>query len=249
VNVVTETGLGMITRGLRIINQLTPGRSPNASETAVGLQILRGMIDNFQTDALKTYGSQMDVYTLTINKASYTIGKDPAALVTADFDGNRPVKIDYANLVVDPNMPLKVALDLPTKDEWPSIIRLNISGRPKALYNDGGAPLSALTLDRLPDKAYGLELYQRQQLTPLTTASDLIVAPPGYIEAIAYNLAVRYAIEWGKPLRPEVADLARSTMADVMAVNSTTPLLRADQAFPATYTRGGRYNVLTDRYE
>ncbi len=63
-----------------------------------------------------------------------------------------------------------------------------------------------------------------------STLADTVSLPSGYSDAIAYNLAVRLAIEWDKPLRPEIAQLAIETKAAVELHNAPSPLMECDGA-------------------
>ena len=62
-----------------------------------------------------------------------------------------------------------------------------------------------------------------------TDGSSVFSAPPGYLDAVRYALAVRLSQEWNQPLKPGVLDLANKTMAMIQARNDVTPQMTVNQ--------------------
>lgn len=62
---------------------------------------------------------------------------------------------------------------------------------------------------------------------------DTFTAPPGYWEALKYNLAVRQAPEMQDgEIPPTVLAIAREALARIQGMNAPSPLLRADEGMP-----------------
>jgi hypothetical protein len=57
----------------------------------------------------------------------------------------------------------------------------------------------------------------------ITDDKAIFSVPPGYLDAVRYNLAVRLSLEWGLPLKDGVAALASETLAAVQRLNAPTP--------------------------
>ena len=79
--------------------------------------------------------------------------------------------------------------------------------------------------------------------------SDTVSVPPGYADAIRYNLAVKLAPEWGRTITPEVAEMARTSKAAIQRLNLPAPVMLCD---PAMLNRRldapGYPNILTGWY-
>jgi hypothetical protein len=60
-------------------------------------------------------------------------------------------------------------------------------------------------------------------LGSINADTTAFVAPPGYLDAVRYNLALRLSIEWNKPLKPLVAAMAIESLAIIQRLNDITP--------------------------
>jgi hypothetical protein len=243
---MAATCLDLIRSSLRMIGQLGPGRGASASELTDALFVLNSMLDNWNTDSLKIFTTRIDAYNLQAGKYSYTIGPSGA-----DFTAPRPVRIEEANIILNTINPvLRMPLTLIDDQRW-SLVKIQAilpGAIPTLLYNDGGNPTSTLYLWTPPGQSYQLELFTWQQLTQFAATTDTVAAPVGYLDAMRYNLAVRLASEWGKPIRPDVVELARTTLADIQSLNSSTPTMNCDAAVLKS-PGGGVFNWLTGSCE
>lgn len=90
---------------------------------------------------------------------------------------------------------------------------------------------------------HDLVLYRADQLAgfaDLTTNYDF---PPGYREMLEYNIAVILAISWGKPITPELRQMADDSMALIKRQNTRLTDLAIDPAL--TNGHQGWYNIQT----
>jgi hypothetical protein len=86
-------------------------------------------------------------------------------------------------------------------------------------------------------------LYPWQPLAQFADLTTTVSFPPGYAEALRFNLAVRLAPEYGRPTPPEVAAIARTSKAKIKIPNIEPLRLTIDNTFEsAKYT----YNWLDD---
>jgi hypothetical protein len=84
--------------------------------------------------------------------------------------------------------------------------------------------------------------------TALTQFADLTTAytfPPGYEEALRYQLSLRLAQEFGAEITGALATLASDSLANIKRVNISQETLGIDPALSAS---GGKYNWRTDQY-
>jgi len=213
------TVLDLIKSSLRLIGQLGPGRTPGASELSDALLVLNTMLEAWSVERLNVFSIGRDVYDLVPGKQTYTLGPG------GDFDNPRPVRIERAGIVAlnNPSQPFELPLKLlRTAEEWADVrIKDLPSTLPKAAYNDNAFPLANFSLWPVPSIAHQVAIYPWRALTTGFDDSGLEVEfPPGYADAIRYNLAVRLAPEWGKELRPEVLELARLSRTAIQSLNS-----------------------------
>lgn len=81
-------------------------------------------------------------------------------------------------------------------------------------------------------------------LTTLENLSTVLATPPEYEEAFEYNLALRFFAKYQLPASPEVAGLARASLATIRSANNQIQMLSLPSALNG---RGRRYNVYSDR--
>lgn len=232
----------LITRSLRIIGQLKPGRGPNNSELTTGLEVANAMLESWSTERLNIPVVERDAYTLTGATGSYTLGPG------GDFDAARPVYIEAAGILLTdqttpPEVPLEVYRDA---RKWAAVrSKSTAASIPEVLYPEMGLALVTLNLYPVPDTAHDLVLYAWNVLTSFGSLDDELSFPPGYVDALSYNLAVRLAPEWGLPLQSPVPELALQTLGAVKRIN--TPLLEMTMD-PALVGRSG-IDIETGRTE
>jgi hypothetical protein len=233
----------LIRSSLRVAGQLKPGRQPSVSETTDAMYIANAMLDAWNAERLAAYTISLESLQLTANKQSYTIGLDPAGVATADFNIARPERITDANLLITTDVRRRIKL-LDDRG-WAAIKFQKVYAPPRALYNDGNfaAGMATLYFYPIPDQNYAWEMYSWQQLAQFVNLTDTVVFPPGYADAIRYDLAVRIAPEWGLTLRPDVEELARAAKARIRRVNAPSLVMDSpDAALFGDGRRGGLYN-------
>ena len=223
------TWRSLLKSSLRLIGQLGPGRSAGPSETADALTVLTAMLSSWSTQRLSVYTIARSTHTLT-GASDYTIGTG------ADFDTARPTRIDAAALLAAGS----------TTEQPIDVYRLIGSPRREGLYYSFGFPVATIHLEPAPAAGDTLALYVWQPLGAVTDADldDEISFPPGYEDAIRYNLAVRLAPEWGKVPRADVQKLAGESLAVIKAHNRPALELRCDAAL---LDRGG-FDVMRGDY-
>jgi hypothetical protein len=215
----------LITDALDLVGVSAPGETVQAADAQRAFRALNRMLSSWNTEGLMVYSINIQTFTLTGNQQSYTIGPG------GNFNTTRPERIEQAYLRVPSSSNLDLPLRLLTDSEWADIrLKPTTSDLPRMLYNDGNNPLSTLYLWPVPTQANVLVLYVWNQLSQYADLSDTVTLPPGYEEAIVYNLAVRLATSFGRPIPPEVSAIAATSKGAIKSVNITPTYLRCDDA-------------------
>lgn len=246
----TITGFGptvddLLRSSFRCINQLRPGFGHSPSERVDALFVLNAMLEQWGLDDLNCYCTLISSFPLT-GLTQYTVGP------SGNFNMARPVKVDKATLVVLTNaaQPLRLNLKLLNAEQFQSIHLQRIASQiPQwAFYNPayvGG--LATLNLWPLDQGNANVELSTQQALSGgFTDGSTIFSAPPGYLDAVRYNLAVRLAMEWNQPLKEGVVKLADESLAMVQRRNDVTPQMTCNPGvLPSSGSHGGGFNWFT----
>jgi hypothetical protein len=211
---LSATASDIIRRSLRLIGAIAGGETPSSTEETDALQVLNAMLDSWNTESLAVYALRDETLTLT-GAASYTIGGGGA------LDTTRPVKIEAAYERLGDN---DYHVTLASADAWCRIAATSTSGEvAEWLYYEPSYPLGTLYLYPKPTTGV-LHLVTRVPLAAYS-ATDSLVLPPGYQDAITYHLAIRLAPEYGRPVTPELAALARAAKDNIQRVNFRVPIM------------------------
>jgi len=218
---------------------LGPGRTPSPAQYQDGLDELNRLLGSFDCDRLFIYSISRYEYPLTAAK-SYTIGIDPQGVLTANFNGPRPIQLTAANIMYGTPQ-IRRPLEILTYERWSQIRVQDQPGTiPWAIYDDYAYPLSTLYLYPQAVPGYLLELYMWQQVPAFVQITDLVVLPPGYEDALVLNLAVRLASQFQRQIDPIVVRDAQLSMMRLESINAPKPI--AETGFGCT---SGYMNVYT----
>ncbi len=228
----------LIAKAYRSILVLRPGDVLTPAQAQVGFEALNDLLDAWAAIRLTIFQTTRLVYPLIAGKGTpdnpYTIGPG------GDFDQARPLWIPNARILIhttDP--PFEAPCAVYTNDQWASLgIKTLASALVQGIYYDTTFPSSGASLGLgtimvypIPTGALPLSLVLYTPI-PLTTFADLNTTPysfpPGYAEALRYQLALRLASEAGVPVPPIVAEMATVTFAVVQRPNVRMPALRTD---------------------
>lgn len=226
----------LIRSSLRLIGQLAPGRGPNNSEITDALFVLNSMLDAWTIERLMIYTVERNTYPVAGAQITFGPGGDYP---------ERPVRIESAAIIYS-GAGYEYPVDVLTQQRWAAGGGPTRPGpSPGGVYYDGAFPTATLSLSMLPTNIASVALYTWQPLTQIVDENATVVFPPGYADAIRYNLAVRCAPEWQKAPRPEVMDMAVQSKANVKSFNMQTPEMDASDGGALGCGRGA-YNIYTD---
>lgn len=251
------TLLDLIKRSMRLLNVLNVGDPPTADEAADGMTAMNSMIDAWGTRRLLIYSTARNIYPLTAGKQVYQLGPNTTA---PDWQGPRPVAVDYAGLLLanaDPTQAQEMPLHILTTEAEYARIRMKAltSTYPEALYCDrwynNADPLTSsvanvgsanIYLWPAPTQANSVALYTPAAISQFTALTQLIALPPGYARALPYNLAVEFAPEFEVTPSDTVLRIASESLADLARMNWRARKLRADSSLDKS-ARGGVFDI------
>jgi hypothetical protein len=206
------TAKDIINTAALLANIMPSGDSLNTEEYVDCLAKLNSMLVAWNTEQIMIFTIVNYTHALSASTQSYTIGAG------ANFDTPRPLKIQTANVIQPSGTSDK--LDIISSKDWAAIDEKSLTGvRPKVIYDDYNYPLSTLYVWPKPSGTPTLDLWMWVQLSTfplLTTPFDM---PPGYLEAVTYNLALHFCIMFGKPLSPDLRAQAQAQKAKIAGLN------------------------------
>jgi hypothetical protein len=231
-----SVGSDIIYVALRMIRVIRPGHGPQTEILTEALAALNVMIDSWNTERLIIPAVLRNVFDLTANSQSYTIGPSGNFLTTA-----RPSRVENAGLI-DVNgsasQPAEIPMEILTLEEWKAIEIKNLtSSIPSKLWYDQGLDVGngTIYLWPIPSVNNQIALYLWQTLLQFQAIEDPFAMYPGYLRAIQYNLAVELAPRLKNAvLHPLVMDTAVKAKAAIKTLNNQVPVLRCDPALVAS---------------
>lgn len=217
----------LIASALRLIGILEAGEQVPPQDGADALIALNHMIDAWNSEGLTVYGINRQTFNFTPGKDAYTLGPG------GDWDTVRPSQIERMGLLSlsNPLQPVEYEIEMLSYDQWANIQVKNIQGTlPYHCWDDGSYPLRRITFYFIPASTNQVAIYGWQPLVLFNTLADSVIFPPGYGEAMRYQLAARLAPEWGVELSPAVAEIAIISLARIQRLNARPILLEPDAA-------------------
>lgn len=213
-----STAQTLINRSLRLLGVIATGETPAAAETSDALVALNAMISGWRNDKLMVYALTNQAVTLINGTAAYTIGATGGTVATA------PVEVISAFVrQSDVDYDLRKLTDSEYQSKASKSITSDI---PSEFLFTNTYPNSTVTLYPVPTVANTMYLRVRTPVTEFATAATTVSLPPGWEDAIAFNLAVSLYPEYPAiPLNPVVVERAKTTLAGIKRLNSTAPKL------------------------
>jgi hypothetical protein len=210
---------------------LTKNETPSSDEMNDAHDELTRMLAGWSNDSLLVVAKVRETFSLT-SSASYTIGP------SGDFNTARPNQIISASLrdgTVD--YPISIITD-----EWYEKIRVKTThGVPRNLNYKTTFPLGTITLYPVPITSYSLVLLSEKSIGSLGL-DDEISLPPGWEDAIVWNLSPRLSIEYAQPIDPAVAKMAMDSKGAIKTAVMRNRTLDANPSSRAGNVYTGWFN-------
>lgn len=216
------TGRDLVAASLRLIGASAPGESISADEATDGLAAINRMLDSWSNEGLIIFQiTEESPITLSAGDGSYTLG-------TAGYLTTRPMSIERAMIRSGST---DYPVNLLSLEEFASIVNKGVqSTLPHALYDDGGYPQRTIKLYPVPSAGNQLILFTKRPITQISTLDSTLSYPPGYERALVFNGAIELAPEYGRPVTPEIAQIAMEAKANIKRANKRSYYLRCDEA-------------------
>ena len=231
------TVFDLIKGALRPLNVLTGNTTLTDEEAQDALEALNWMLDSWSNQPQAIFHTQRITGDLTSGKNPHTIGPG------GDLDAQRPTRVIAASLhVVNVDYPLAML----QADDYESIRLKNLSTAwPVYGYLEQTFPLASLWLWPIPT-GNSIALQCEFPLLGFDRLTDEVILPPGYADAIRYNLALRLAPEYQVEAGPEIGRLAATSLQAIARANRRSQTMSVDPML----RRGnrGRYIVYSDGY-
>src|SRR5271167_3083984 len=137
---------------------------------------------------------------------------DAAQAVPPNFPtfSPRPIELYSANLLLTSSSPpARVQLRIIDENEWMSKpVPQVLSDVPTELYYNPKFPNGEIRLYPLQSSAYGLEMMVLNDLPAQILQTTVFALPPGYREAVTYELAIALGPSFSKPISADLRALS-----------------------------------------
>ena len=210
-----------------------------------GLRRLNNLLSLWRTQRLTAAFISREVFSVVANQATYTIGPG------ADWDTTRPVAITGAGLLLHGSSP---AVEIPRAiltDDGYAAIRVKDLTNPlwtavyfNPTYTDDAATIWLWPTPTTADN--DAVIYRSDILTAFASLSDSKDVPPGYEDALEWNLAERLLAPYSvsdPTILALVTKTANQTLGSIKRENTKLCDLSTDPAL--TRDRRGGYNIQT----
>lgn len=233
------TARDRVTGALVKIGAIAGGETPSAEDLSIGLSALNLMFGSWSSRGLIVPARVREEFTLVSGTQSYTIGTGGV------FNTTRPVSIEAAAIEDQASSPnYEIPINVFTIKQWAEILQKDMSAdHPQGIFLAGTTPLQTIYVWPKPSAAHKLVLYSWKALTSVV-AADSIDLPPGYDEAIEWNLAERLCPSFGKMVTVDINRFAKEGMANIQSLNTKSLYLKCDPAV----VRSSSFNIYTGGY-
>lgn len=195
---MSETARQLTQDAMKAAQVLAAGETPKADDENDAFRAMKYMLRSWSQNNIRIPYSSNESITLN-GSASYSWGSG------GDITTTRPEMIRGAYIEdIGP-------IDIIGEDLLRRLKASTISGGyTKFMHYSPSFPTG--TLYPWPLASDTIVIDTLKELTEPTTLTADASFPKGYDEAIKYNLAVRICADWGRPVPPDVRDLAISSM-------------------------------------
>jgi hypothetical protein len=196
----------LIASSMRLIGTLASGETPSTDESADVFAALNQMLSSWSTEQVNLYTVAQASMPLTNNVGTYPLL-------------GHPVLLRSASMVTAQN--LRIPIDIINSTEYAAILERGQAAQiVRKLYCDYAWPTASLFVSPVPNAGGSIEYWAWYALNAFLTQQDQVSFPPGYIQALRYNLAVAIAPEFGMAPDAAVAAIAGQSKAALRALNA-----------------------------
>jgi hypothetical protein len=215
--------------------------APDANLLSLGLRFLNRMMDQWSAEFTPLFniidgytGAPTPGWNLTPGTAAYTIGTAGGQML-----GVRPTEIAEIYLLDGNNV--SYYLVPITADEFARLVYKVAPGRPDRYYPNFNETTIQLTFYPTPAYSDQVHCMYQDRMQLFGNGSTAVNLPPGYEEALVYNLALRLLPALGKQVPPDVAARAGWSKGIITEANTNTYMLQN----PMPTMKRRFFNILT----
>lgn len=228
------TALDIIKRAMRLTGALGGGETPTADEQTDGLTALNSMLESWSIQSLAIYQVQDESFTWASGNTTQTMGS------AGDFNTTRPSSFEgFFQRVNSVDYPIHIA----SEEQYSRIAdKSTQSSLISWIYPDMANPLITLYAYPVPSSNATVHIRSWKALQSFSTAATALAMPPGYQDALTFNLAVILADEYQRPVPPMVLRRAITTLRAIKVLNKKVRNMISEPAF---LRGGGAYDWRT----
>ena len=243
------TANDIIRASMRLIQVSAVDTDLTASELQDGLESLNRMLDSWSADELTLYQVIREEFPLVSGENPYSIGYG------GHFNTSRPMKIVDAYLILNNgSIPVSYPMQVLNYQDYNAIRLKTLSTNfPNYLYYQPSFPMGEVYIypifapnDPSTQGPAYINLTSWKPFDIILDPTAKMSFPPGYWEAIVFNLAVRIAEEYQFDIRPTTVQLAVNALKRIKRLNQRTDTLQTDVALMNTSQL--RYNIYSDGF-
>lgn len=236
------TPLSIISLALRDAGVIGVGQTASAEDATDAFDKLNMILSQWNHDRWMIY-HLIDVGCPSTGAVSYTVG------VGEDFDTPRPDRLEFAFRRQYPTgaQPVDQQMQiLEAREDYNRIIVKGTTGPAVYAFYDSAFPVGNVYFWPLSQASiYTHYITVKAQLTEFASLSEVINLPSAYKPALLYTLACWLRPGYQLAADPQVAGLARKSLAIIRGANAQIPRLRMPVA---VRSQGWRYDIFSDQW-
>lgn len=230
---VTSTVLDIISSALRKIRVLGAGETPSSEDAEDCMIALNEMLDTWGSEIGPLHVFSTDTHTLTAGTGSYTIG------LNGDINTTRPIDVNVLGSFTRDSGGTDYYFNRRLSQQEYNQIADKTPGNsyPYAMFYDPTYERGTIYIYPTPSSGLTLHLLSAKPFTAYNDIYTVFSLPPGYKQAVIYNLAVEIAEDFGKAASPAVVRKAMMLKGTLEARNHAQRLSAMKLGIP-TGNRG-----------
>lgn len=199
----------LIVKSMQKIGLLTKTEQPSADEVNDALYSLNSLLASWSNESMLIVARAWENFQLVGGTTLYTIGPGQT------FDTVRPTFINDAYVIVNSTNTPSYQLTVIQDETYFDTTLKTQQGIPFELNYDNAYPTGNIRIYFVPDQAYTLYMLSEKPLTSFATLDTIVSLPPGWEEALIYNLAIRLAPEYGQQASQGIVQIAIDTLTNI----------------------------------
>jgi hypothetical protein len=201
----SKTANDLITGALRKLGVYAPGETLSAADATDALDTLNGLFDILSNEDLAIFNSNENVFPLVNGQFQYSVG-----VGAADWNIQRPIRITQAySRLTSTSGGVDFGCEIRPLAEYAQITMKQLPGPwPKRLFYNPTFPLGTVYLWPVPTIVASFHVWTDEILQSVSLATQLQL-PQGYFLGLQWMLCELLSPEYGKPITPDIARLAR----------------------------------------